>query len=154
MSAKNDLLKNSTGGTLIGILIALAIVGVLVHPKTSPFKNVYFDYQAQTTLKEVQKACKSFWASEITGAGNSGSAGGMDFDAAMSANVFTSKVKGNTTPLSDCTLEIVSEMPYNFKPRSDVKVTIVDGSNDLFEATARHTLGETTHKIDAQGNLS
>lgn len=154
MSKSIRALNNSDGGSLIGILIALAIIGVLVHPKTSPFKNVYFDYQAQTTLKEVHKACKNFWASEITGAKNSGSAGGMDLDAAMSADIFTSRVRGGTTELSNCSLEIVSEQPFNFKKRSDVELTIENGSHEQFTATARHTLGETTYKINAQGNLS
>ncbi len=147
-------LKNCRGGTLIGILIALAIIGILMHPKTSPFKNVYFDYLAENSLKGVHDACKHFWASEINNSGGSGSAAGMDFESAMSADIFTARAKGGTTSLSECTLEIVSDRPFNFKKRSDIELTIIDGTHEAFQATARHTLGDTTHTINSSGNLS
>lgn len=152
--ADNKLLPgNEDGGTLIGILIALAIVGFLAHPKTSPFRDVYFDYQAETSLKDARKACQNFWAAEITGA-DGGSASSADFQAAQSADLFTSRAKGGTTDPSDCSLEIISQGPYNFTAGPDVEVTIVNGYHKEFKMTAKHAQQEKVHTMDTEGNIS
>lgn len=146
MLPKNDSLKNENGFSIISILLAVVIVGFLVHPQYSPFKEQYFRYAAKSDLKSLHRACKKFWAAHIV----------VDstVNAAMSADVFAFRSKNKSNSSGDCALEVVPEFPYSFKQSKNIEIEIQDGSENRFEATARHSLGDKTFRIDAGGNIS
>lgn len=139
---------NEKGSTIIGLLIALAIVGVLAHPKISPFRDHYFSYLAKSDLKKLHKNCKKYWAVNIS-RGNS-----SDMDVAMSADLFTSKVKGETTEAGICSVETISQKPYDFVKNGNVTIKIVDGSYETFAATAKHSEGKKTFAVDTSGDIT
>ena len=145
------IIGNQKGGTIIGILIALAIIGVLAHPKYSPFRHQYYAFVTKSDLKSLHKECKKFWAFNISNGSTGDSAG--DFDVAMSADVFTSKVKGGTNDSGSCNLESVSKTPFQFSKNSNISIAIDDGSPDSFQATAKHASGDKTFKITASGGV-
>ena len=145
------IIKNQKGGTIIGILIALAIIGVLAHPKYSPFRHQYYAFVTKSNLKSLHKECKKMWASNISNGSAADSA--SDFDVAMSADVFTSKVKGGTNDAGACDLDTVTQTPFLFKKDMNISIEIDDGSPDTFQATAKHVNGESALKINARGSV-
>ncbi len=133
MIQKKDPLKNENGFSIISILLAVVIIGFLVHPQYSPFKEQYFRYTAKSDLKSLHRACKKFWAAHIVV--------DSSVNAAMSADVFASRSRDKAKDSGACTLEVAPVFPYNFKPSKNIEIEIQDGSENGFEATARHSLG-------------
>lgn len=146
MNPKNDSLNNENGFSIISILLAVVIIGFLVHPQYSPFKEQYFRYTAKSDLQSLHRACRKFWAAHIV----------VDstINAAMSADVFASRSRDKSNRSGDCTLKVVPEFPYSFKKSNNIEIEIQDGSENGFEATARHSLGGKMLRIDAGGNIS
>lgn len=145
------IFKNQRGMSIIGILIALAIVGALAHPKYSPFRHKYYAFVTKSDLKSLHKECKKFWAFNISNGTTGDSAG--DLDVAMSAASFTAKVSGKSFDSGACDLESVSNIPFHFSKNTNISISIVDGSPDSFEATAKHINGEKAFKITSSGKV-
>lgn len=146
------IIMNQRGMSIIGILIALAIVGALAHPKYSPFRHKYYAFVTKSDLKALHKECQKFWAFNISD-GSVGDAA-SDFDVASSANVFTSRVrKGKASDSGSCDIESVSKTPFRFKKNASISITIEDGYPDSFQATGKHINGDTPFKITSSGKV-
>ena len=146
------IFKNQRGMSIIGILIALAIVGALAHPKYSPFRHKYYAFVTKSDLKSLHKECQKFWAFNISNGSTADAA--SDFDVASTANVFTAKVrKGKPSDSGSCDIESVSNTPFRFSKNANISISIVDGSPDSFEATAKHINGEKDFKITSSGKV-
>jgi Tfp pilus assembly protein PilE len=146
------IIKNQRGMSIIGILIALAIVGALAHPKYSPFRHKYYAFVTQSDLKALHKECQKFWAFNISN-GSLGDAA-SDFEVAGTANLFTAKaVKGNVRDSGSCDIESISKPPFKFNKNSSVSITIEDGDPDSFVATGKHINGDIPFKITSSGKV-
>lgn len=125
--------KNEQGKTNVVIfLVVLMALGFLLHPKTSPFAEPYYNFKAETQLKKLYSSCSLVWA-----------AGGQH--NVSSAN---KDKKGSAT---ECDLATAVLKPYNFLPDENVKITIKDGTRSEFSATAKHIKGTEVIAIGADG---
>jgi len=129
-------LKNESGGTIIGILLVLVIIGILLHPSTSPFAEKYYNFKAETHLKELHSSCGMVWATTS-----------VAMIAAQAAGKKAEEPK-------ECDLETVSKSSAPFKQDRNIEIKILDGSMQGFSATARHVNGDKLIAINASGQTS
>jgi hypothetical protein len=127
-------LENESGKAVVWIVIALAVIGYLVYPGTSPFKSDYYDLKAEANLKDLHKACNRYWADGI-------------------AQRMVSKATGIKRVAGDCELEVVKSDPYNFRVLEGMKIEIVDGAKNSFQATGKHAEGDKVLKVNAHGKI-
>ena len=127
-------LENESGKAVVWIVLALAVVGYLVYPGTSPFKSDYYDLKAEANLKDLHRACNRHWAN------------GM-------AQRMVSKATGVERVAGPCELDVVTKDPYNFKILEGMKIEIVDGEKTSFKATGKHAESDKVIKINAEGKI-
>ncbi len=125
-------IKNEQGKTAVIFLVVMVVLAFLLHPKTSPFAEDYYNFKAETQLKKLYSSCSLVWA-----------AGGQHSVSPANQNK-----KGSAT---ECDLATAVLKPYNFLPDENVKITIKDGSKSGFSATAKHKKGTQVIAIGADG---
>ena len=124
--------SNEQGKTAVIFFVSMAVIAFLLHPKTSPFAEHYYNFKAETQLKQLYDSCTLVWA-----------AGGQHNTS--SAN--RSK-QGSAT---ECDLATAVLSPYNFLHDKNVVIQIKDGSQSGFSATAKHKEGTNAVAINAAG---
>ena len=124
--------NNEQGKAAIIFFVSMAVLAFLLHPKTSPFAEHYYNFKAESQLTQLYDSCKLVWA-----------AGGQHNTS--SAN------KGKTGSATECDLATAVLSPYNFLHDKSVVIEIKDGSQGGFSATAKHKEGAETVEINADG---
>jgi len=94
---------NEQGKAAVIFFVSIAVLGFLLHPKTSPFAEHYYNFKAETQLKQLYDSCKLVWA-----------AGGQH--STSSAN------KGKTGSATECDLATAALSPYNFIHDKNVEI--------------------------------
>lgn len=126
-------IHNEQGKTNVVIfLVGMVVLAFLLHPKTSPFAEDYYNFKAETQLKKLYSSCSLVWA-----------AGGQHHVSPANKNK-----KGSA---AECDLATAVLKPYNFIHDKDVVITINDGTRDGFSATAKHIEGAQVVEINADG---
>jgi prepilin-type N-terminal cleavage/methylation domain-containing protein len=121
-------LNNQKGFTLIELVIATAVIGILASvsiPAFKAYKIRAYDSTTQASLKSVFTACKDYWT-----------------------------VNSSNNP---CLLTTLSNPEYGFTPSDDVEITIDSNANNTeydFIATASHKLSSSGFKVDFTGVVS
>lgn len=121
-------LNNQKGFTLIELVIAVAVVGILASvaiPAFKVYKRRAYDSTTQASLKSVFTACKDYWTVNSS--------------------------------MSPCLLTTLSSPEYGFTPSKDVEISIDSNANNTeyeFQATASHTSSPNVYKIDFSGIVS
>jgi len=123
---------NEQGKAAVIFFVSIAVLGFLLHPKTSPFAEHYYNFKAETQLKQLYDSCKLVWA-----------AGGQH--SKSSAN------EGKTGSATECDLATAALSPYNFIHDKNVEIAIKDGSQSGFSATAKHREGSKAVEINSEG---
>ncbi len=54
---------NEQGKTAVLFFVSMAVLAFLLHPKTSPFAEHYYNFKAETQLKQLYDSCTLVWAS-------------------------------------------------------------------------------------------
>jgi hypothetical protein len=112
--------------------VSIAILALLLHPKTSPFAEHYYSFKAETQLKQLYDSCTLVWAS-----------GGQ--------HNISSANQGKKNSAMECDLATAALSPYNFIHDKNVEIAIKDGSQSGFSATAKHKEGGKVIEINADG---
>lgn len=123
---------NEQGKTAVIFFVCMAVLAFLLHPKTSPFAEHYYNFKAETQLSQLYDSCKLVWAAG--GQGNTSSSN-----------------KGKQGSATECDLATAALSPYNFLHDKNVVIEIKDGSQSGFSATAKHKEGAKTVEINAAG---
>jgi hypothetical protein len=124
--------NNEQGKTAVIFFMSMAVLAFLLHPGTSPFAEHYYNFKAETQLKQLYDSCKLVWA-----------AGGQHNTS--SAN------KGKQGSATECDLATAVLSPYDFLHDKNVEINIKDGSQSGFSATAKHKEGAKVVGINAAG---
>jgi len=124
--------NNEQGKTVVIFFVSMAVLAFLLHPKTSPFAEPYYNFKAETQLKQLYDSCTLVWASG--GQHNTSSANKSKRNSAM-----------------ECDLATAALSPYNFLHDKNVDLEIQDGSQSGFSATAKHKEGTHMVRINADG---
>ena len=124
--------KNEQGKTAVIFFVSMAVLAFLLHPKTSPFAESYYNFKAETQLSQLYDSCKLVWA-----------AGGQHNTS--SAN------NGKQGSATECDLATAVLSPYDFLHDKNVVIEIKDGSQSGFSATAKHKEGAKKVEINAEG---
>jgi len=132
MSKAFQSIHNEQGKTAVIFFVVIAALGFLLHPKTSPFAEHYYNFKAESQLTQLYDSCKLVWA-----------AGGQHNTSSANNNK-----NGSTT---ECDLATAVLSPYNFLHDKSVVIEIKDGSQSGFSATAKHKEGAKKVVIDADG---
>jgi len=132
MSRVFQSVGNEQGKTAIIFFVGMAVLAFLLHPKTSPFAESYYNFKAETQLTQLYDSCKLVWA-----------AGGQ--------HNTSSENKSKKNSATECDLATAVLSPYNFLHDKNVVIEIKDGSKSRFSATAKHKEGAKMVEINADG---
>ena len=124
--------NNEQGKTAVIFFVSMAVLAFLLHPRTSPFAEHYYNFKAETQLKQLYDSCELVWA-----------AGGQINTS--SAN------KGKQGSATGCDLATAVLSPYDFRHDKNVEIKIKDGSQSGFSAIAKHKEGGKVVAINAAG---
>lgn len=124
--------NNEQGKTAVILIVSVAVLAFLFHPKTSPFAEHYYNFKAETQLKQLYDSCKLVWAAG--GEGNTSAAN-----------------KGKKGSATECDLATAILSPYDFLHDKSVVIEIKDGTESGFSATAKHKEGTQMLEINADG---
>ncbi len=124
--------KNEQGKTAVIFFVSMAVLAFLLHPKTSPFAEHYYNFKAESQLTQLYDSCKLVWA-----------AGGQHNTS--SAN------KGKQGSATECDLATAVLSPYDFLHDKNVQIEIKDGTESGFSATAKNKEGTQAVEINAAG---
>jgi len=122
-----DCKRNEKGLTLIELLIAIAIIGILAAiaiPQFNQYKLRMYNNDTKANLHNIYLACRAYWADNL----------GSD----------------------SCIIDIVKNEPYGFNASKNVVVVITPGKDikNNFEAKAKHSSSNRTYTIDESDNIS
>jgi hypothetical protein len=121
--------RNEQGKAAVIFFVSMAVLAFLLHPKTSPFAESYYNFKAETQLTQLYDSCKLVWA-----------AGGQHNTSSA-----------NKTKQGECDLATAVLSPYNFIHDKNVVIEIKDGSQSGFSANAKHKEGAKKVEINAEG---
>ncbi len=124
--------RNERGKVAVWFFASMVVLAFLLHPKTSPFAEHYYNFKAETQLTQLYDSCKLVWA-----------AGGQHNTSSANKNKMNSA--------TECDLATAVLSPYNFLHDRNIEIKIVDGTQSGFSATAKHKEGTKTLKINAAG---
>ena len=122
--------NNEQGKTAVIFFVSMAVLAFLLHPKTSPFAEHYYNFKAESQLTQLYDSCKLVWA-----------AGGQHNKSSSN---------GKSGSATECDLATAVLSPYNFLHDKNVVIEIKDGSQGGFSATAKHK--ESAQKVEINSN--
>lgn len=128
MSKRPGKIKSQDGFTLMELVIATAVIGIMAAvavPQFTAYKARVYDANVQSDLRSVFTTCQAVWA-----------------------------FKGSNNP---CLLATLSNSEFGFTPSTDVEVTINSDDNNTeydFYATASHSSSSNTFAIDYRGVIT
>ncbi len=122
---KHSTHKSASGFTLIELVIAVAIIGILTSVAVlgyNQYKVRAYDAHSKQALRDILLQCNAFW---------------LDQDAS----------KG-------CDLSIIEEVAYGFRQVPEVKAILSPSPLDNFCASAKHESSPNTYSIDSASVIS
>lgn len=125
-------INNEQGKTAVVFFVSMAVLAFLLHPRTSPFAEHYYNFKAESQLTQLYDSCKLVWA-----------AGGQHNTSSVN--------KSKHGSAAECDLATAVLSPYDFRHDKNVEIEIKDGSESGFSATARHREGTAVVEINADG---
>jgi len=119
--------KNTSGVTLIELLIVIAIIGILsaiAIPQFNQYKIRGYDTSAKQALRDVTLLCNAYW---------------IDNDCS-----------------EECSLPKIKDAAYGFNQNSDLDVTLPSASSQCsnFCASAKSNSSPNTYSIDSAALIS
>jgi hypothetical protein len=121
--------NNEQGKAAVILFVSMAVLAFLLHPKTSPFAEHYYNFKAESQLSQLHDSCKLVWA-----------AGGQHNTSST-----------NQGKQGECDLATAVLSPYDFLHDKNVVIEIKDGTQSGFSATAKHKEGTQAVEINAAG---
>jgi len=122
---KPQINKGVEGFTLIEMLIAIAIIGILAAvgiPTYNEYKIRGYDAHSKQALHDMYKLCNAYWL--------------------------------DTNPLEACDLSTIKSAYYGFTQNPDVVATLPPSPQDKFCGSAKHKDSSSTYSIDSAAVIS